>query len=202
VTEQGRFSSRPTLVFLDRDGTIIRDVHYLSRPDDVELLDGTAEAIAQLNRLHVPVVIVTNQSGIGRGYFTKHDYEHVERRLNKLLATRGAHIDASYYCPHAPDDDCLCRKPQDTLFRQAIRDHRFNATFPVLIGDRWRDIAAAPALNGTGILVPSSNTPTEDLSRAKEDALVYPSLLSAVQALLTQHSKETDWPLPPSPPIR
>jgi D-glycero-D-manno-heptose 1,7-bisphosphate phosphatase len=179
-------------VFLDRDGTIIRDTHYLSRPDDVELLDGTAEAIAQLNRLHVPVVIITNQSGIGRGYFTKQDYERTERRLNKLLAEHGAHIDASYYCPHAPDDDCLCRKPQDTLFRQAIRDHRFNATFPTLIGDRWRDIAAAPALNGVGILVPSPKTPAEDINRAKEDALIYPSLLSAVQALLTAQPNAND----------
>ncbi len=101
------------MVFLDRDGTIIRDTEYLSRPDDVELLPGAADAIRALNDAAVPVVVVTNQSGIARGYLSVAEYEAVAKRLDELLAARGARIDATYYCPHHPDfgGNCDCRKP-------------------------------------------------------------------------------------------
>ena len=88
--------------FLDRDGTIIEDVNYISRPERVRLRPGAAEGIALLNQSGVAVVVVTNQSGIARGMFTVADYEAVHDRMAEVLAEHDAHIDASYYCPHHP----------------------------------------------------------------------------------------------------
>src|SRR5690554_1457891 len=113
----------PAAVFLDRDGTIIEDKHYLSHPDEVHLGSGAADAIARINALLIPVIVITNQSGIGRGYFATEDHLAVTDRLDDLLRTRGAAIDASYYCPHAPDEGCDCRKPGTQLFLQAAEDY-------------------------------------------------------------------------------
>ena len=87
----------PSVVFLDRDGTIIEDTHFVRELDRVRLLPGAGEAIAQLNKKKIPVVVVTNQSGIARGLITFAEYEAVEAKLDELLATKGAHIDRSYY---------------------------------------------------------------------------------------------------------
>ena len=89
-------NSLPSAVFLDRDGTIIEDAHYLSRPEQVKLIDGAAEAITRINALLVPVIVITNQSGIGRGFFTVEDHDLVTHRVDELLTERGAKIDASY----------------------------------------------------------------------------------------------------------
>jgi len=166
--------------FLDRDGTIIRDTDYLSDPADVELLPGAADAIAQINRHGIPVIVATNQSGIGRGYFTVADYERVKARLDELLAQHGAHLDATYYCPHGPENHCDCRKPKSGMFRQALREHLIPDGTPVFIGDRWRDLAAAAELGGVGILVRSPTTSAHDMARAKRDASLASSLADAV----------------------
>src|SRR5689334_23753350 len=110
--------------FLDRDGTIIEDVNYIARPEQVRLRPLAAEAIALLNRNDVAVVVITNQSGIARGMFTVADYEAVSDRVDAILAEQGAHIDGSYYCPHHPDysGPCNCRKPGRLLFDQAIAE--------------------------------------------------------------------------------
>src|SRR4051812_39158946 len=98
--------------FLDRDGTIIRDANYVRDPLDVELLPGAVDAIRRLNDARVPVVVVTNQSGIARGLLDHDDYEAVRARIDSLLAEGGATITATYMCPHHPDIDgqCDCRK--------------------------------------------------------------------------------------------
>ena len=98
----------PTTVFLDRDGTIIRDVGYLSRADDVELLPGAADAIARLNGRGISVIVITNQSGIARGIFSVPEYLLTQRRLDDLLREHGAMVNATYYCPDHPDftDPC------------------------------------------------------------------------------------------------
>ena len=176
----------PTVVFLDRDGTLIQDAHYLSRPEQVHLLPGAGEAVARLNRAHIPVVLITNQSGIARGYFTVADYERVHARLLALLAEYGAHLDASYYCPHHPDvtGPCSCRKPSPLLFRQAIKEHHLDPSRAVGIGDRWRDLAPVIGLGGTGILVISSETRSDELAQASREATVVPLLMAAISLLL------------------
>ena len=170
----------PSAVFLDRDGTIIRDVSYLSRPDEVELLDGAAEAIARINAALVPAVIVTNQSGIGRGYFSVADYERAEEHLNALLSERGARIDATYYCPHVPEDNCRCRKPGTLLFERAGADLGVDLRNALFIGDRFRDIEPGLHLGAKAVLVAALETPADEIARARESARVADSLSVAL----------------------
>jgi len=192
-----------TAVFLDRDGTIIHDAHYLSRPEQLRLLDGAAEAIVKFNRVGVPVILVTNQSGIGRGYFTIADYERVHAHLIAKLAEYGAHLDGAYYCPHAPDltPPCDCRKPGSLLFRQAMQEHRLDPSGAVALGDRWRDLAPVIGLGGTGILIPSPDTPVEDVARAEREASVAQTLGAATTRLLDAgdllRPPEVPSPIPP-----
>ena len=170
----------PSAVFLDRDGTIIVDRAYISRPEEVELIDGAAEAIARINSSLVPVVVVTNQSGIGRGYFSEADYERVKERVDQLLARRGARIDATYFCPHKPEDHCQCRKPGRLLFDNAARDLGIDLRKALLIGDRFRDIEPAAAFGARGVLVPGAHTPPEEVARAMKSARVADSLATAL----------------------
>ena len=170
----------PSAVFLDRDGTIIKDFSYIPSPDQVELIDGAAEAIARVNAALVPVVVVTNQSGIGRSYFTVDDYDQVKARLDELLAERGARIDATYYCPHKPGDACQCRKPNTLLFERAVSDLGIDAKNALLIGDRLRDIEPAIRLGARGVLVPKDATPAGEIARAKEWTRVAESLSTAL----------------------
>ena len=161
--------TRRPAAFLDRDGTVIRDASYIADPRDVELLPGAADAIRRLSQHGMAVIVVTNQSGIGRGLFGAEDYEAVRRRLDDLLAAEGAHIDASYMCPHHPDvsGPCDCRKPGLALYRQAIAEHDLDPRRSVFIGDRWRDLAPADTLGGTRYLIDLETTPTEDRDRAE-----------------------------------
>ncbi|HEU4563283.1 MAG TPA: HAD family hydrolase [Gemmatimonadaceae bacterium] len=174
--------------FLDRDGTLIHDRHYISRADDVELLPGASAAVRALNDAGVPVILVSNQSGIGRGYFTRAEYERVHARLAALLAEEGARLDAVYICPHAPpprgEPACECRKPGTLLFRQAARDHAIDLTVSWGIGDRWRDLAPVIALGGRGVLVPQRDSSTADVRRAREAALVVPTIGEAAALVL------------------
>jgi D-glycero-D-manno-heptose 1,7-bisphosphate phosphatase len=177
----------PTAVFLDRDGTIIRDVSYLSRPEDVELLPGAAHAIARLNHERIPVIVITNQSGIARGRFTVADYLLTQMRLDQLLNESGATIDATYYCPDHPDftGPCSCRKPGIALFERAVAEHTLNMSAPGYIGDRWRDVEPFHRLGGTPVLISGPNTPPEDVERARdENVAIVASLGDAVDVLL------------------
>jgi D-glycero-D-manno-heptose 1,7-bisphosphate phosphatase len=180
-------SGAPTTVFLDRDGTIIRDVSYLSRPEDVEILPGAARAIARLNRAGIPVIVITNQSGIARGRFTVDDYLLTQQRLDQLLNDSGATIDATYFCPDHPDftGPCSCRKPGVALFERAVVDHALDMSAPSYVGDRWRDLEPFHQLGGTPILISGPNTPPEDVVRANhEDVTIVESLARAVDLLL------------------
>ncbi len=176
--------SRPSVVFLDRDGTIIFDGRYMSSPNQVILLPNAAESIAKLNLAGIPVVLATNQSGIGRGYFTVEQYEAVNARLVKLLAERGAHLDASYYCPSTPEEDADCRKPKAGMYRQAYADHNFDPTNPLFIGDKWRDLAPFLELGGGAILVESTETTPDDYANAEKHCSIMPSLEVAINATL------------------
>ncbi|HEU4996702.1 MAG TPA: HAD family hydrolase [Gemmatimonadaceae bacterium] len=181
--------SRPT-AFLDRDGTIIRDYHFMGSPETVELVPGAAAAVRRLNESGWPVVIVTNQSGIARGYFTEADYERVRDRFEALLAEQGAHVDASYMCPHHPDFTpsseplCECRKPGTLLFRRAGTELDLDLSMSWYVGDKLRDVLPAAALGGRGILVPNEGTPPDEIARARKEFSVAGSLDEAVDRII------------------
>lgn len=173
--------------FLDRDGTIIRDASYIRDPADVELLPDAADAIRRLNDRGIPVIIVTNQSGIARGLLNVDDYELVRARTNELVAAKGGRIDATYMCPHYPEitGPCDCRKPALLLYRQAIAEHGLDPRRSLFVGDRWRDVGPAAALGGRGILLDVDSTPAEDRERAKRESIeTAHSLGEAVQRFL------------------
>jgi D-glycero-D-manno-heptose 1,7-bisphosphate phosphatase len=141
--------------FLDRDGTIIRDVHYPGDPEQVELLPGAAAAIRRLRDAGFLVVVVTNQSGIARGMYTHDDFLRVQARLDALLADAGARLDAVYHCPHHPDfsGSCDCRKPGLALYRRAAADLDIDLARSAYIGDRVHDVLPATRTGGRGVLV-------------------------------------------------
>ena len=173
-------------VFLDRDGTIIRDEHYLADPDGVVLLPGAGRAIQRVNQAELPVVVVTNQSGIARGLLNETQFGKVTARLDQLLAATGARIDATYMCPHHPDytGACECRKPGTLLYQRAARDLDLDLKGSWYIGDKLRDVSPARALGGHGILVPSADTPAEDISASRPDIHVASSLDAAVTLVI------------------
>lgn len=180
------FSAPRPAVFFDRDGTLIHDRHYIKDPSEIELVPEASNAVRYLNYALVPVVVVTNQSGLARGLLTEEDYRRCEERLDDMLAERNAFVDATYYCPHHPDftGPCACRKPGTALFEQAIKELALDPARCTYIGDRWHDIAVAKSLGGRGILVPSPSTPPEEVERAKHELEVAPSLLAAVQTII------------------
>lgn len=147
-------------VFLDRDGTVIADRHYLSDPAGVELLPGAAEAVRRLNREGFAAVLVTNQSGIGRGYHSEDDYRAVHRRLVELLAREDARLDGAYFCPLAPDapDPDALRKPGAGMFRRAAAELGLDLPGSWFVGDRLRDVLPARELGGRAVLVRSDQS--------------------------------------------
>jgi histidinol-phosphate phosphatase family protein len=142
-------------VFLDRDGTIIEDEGYVADPARVRLLPGAAEAIARLHQAGLPVIVVTNQSGIARGLLDEAAYAATARRLDELLAAAGARLDGHYHCPHHPDftGSCKCRKPGPLLYRRAAADHGLHLADSWWVGDRLRDVLPAVRFNGRGLLI-------------------------------------------------
>lgn len=174
-------SLRPAC-FVDRDGTIMADTHYPSDPAQVRLIAGAAQALAEVNAHGIPVVIVTNQGGIARGYLTEAQYETVRARLESLLKTAGVTVHATYHCPHwePVTGPCDCRKPGLGMYRRAAAEHGLDLARSVYIGDRWRDVKPGLDLGGLGVLVPGPDTPDDDVAQARTHAHVVPALHDAV----------------------
>lgn len=150
-------------IFLDRDGTINEEVHYLHRKEDLKLLPMAAEAIRLWNESGFRVVVVTNQAGVARGYYGEPDVAALHQHMDKVLRQMGGHIDGFYYCPHHPEHgvgrykvDCHCRKPDTGMFEKAAQDGAVDKAHSYMVGDKWLDIQAGArfgvhtALVGTG----------------------------------------------------
>lgn len=142
-------------VFVDRDDTMNRDVGYCSRTEDFELLPTVGMGIRLLNQTGFKVVVITNQSGIARGYFTEEMLEKIHQKMADELAEYGAHVDAIYYCPHHPDENCDCRKPKPKLAYQAIEDLHIDPQQSYVIGDRLMDVELARTIGCKSIMIPS-----------------------------------------------
>lgn len=145
-------NKRPFAV-LDRDGTLIVERNYLSKPDDVELIPGTVEGLRELSKLGFGLVVITNQSGIGRGYFDEAQLALIHRRLNDLLAREGINLAGIYYCPHTPENQCRCRKPQTKLLEMAAAQLEFDPRQSFVIGDKACDVDLGRNAGATTILV-------------------------------------------------
>jgi D-glycero-D-manno-heptose 1,7-bisphosphate phosphatase len=169
-------------IFLDRDGTIIVENSYPSDPDQVVLLDGAVEGLRAMSKHGLPFVVVSNQSGIGRGYFTVEQADAVEQRLEDLLAREGISVAGWYRCPHAPNADCLCRKPMPGMVHAAVRDLDLDPARSFVIGDKRSDIDLAAAIGAVGILVTTGH--------GRSDVDYARSLLAPVCRDLVEASRE------------
>jgi D-glycero-D-manno-heptose 1,7-bisphosphate phosphatase len=136
-------------VFLDRDGTVIEERHFLFRPEEVQLLPTAGETIARLNSLGIPVAVVTNQAGIARGYFAESCIAEVHAKLDELLARHGAKVDRYEYCPHHPTEglgeykiDCECRKPRPGMLIRSAAALDIDFARSLMVGDRLGDLQA------------------------------------------------------------
>lgn len=150
-------------IFLDRDGTLNEEVHYLHRTADLRFLPTVVEALRLWNQAGFRVVVVTNQAGVAKGYYSEEDVRKLHEYMNRLLAAEEAHIDQFYYCPHHPEHgvgaykkQCRCRKPDTGMFEQAEQDEAVDKEHSYMIGDKWIDIESGfrfgltTALVGTG----------------------------------------------------
>ncbi|AWB25237.1 HAD family hydrolase [Methylobacterium currus] len=165
------------LVFLDRDGTLIVERHYLGDPAGVTLEDGVAEGLHHLRGARARIAVVTNQSGIARGYFTPAAVAAVHAEVDRQLAREGLHLDGWYLCPHGPQDGCRCRKPAPGLVEAACRDLACDPAGCFVIGDKSSDVDLATRVGGTGILV--SRAP----EAARSGSLAVPSFRDAARTV-------------------
>ena len=140
-------------VFLDRDGTIAEEVGYLNHASRFRMFSFVAAAIHRLNEAGLPVIVVTNQSGVGRGYFPESLVQTVNELMTQQLAEAGAKIDAVYYCPHASADKCSCRKPNTGMLDRAAREHAVDLQRSFVVGDRYGDVELARNVRARSVLV-------------------------------------------------
>lgn len=191
------------VVFLDRDGTINEEVNYLYRKEDLRLIEGVPQAIALLNQAGYEVIVVTNQAGVARGYYTEEDVKVLHEYLNEVLAKDHAHVDAFYYCPHHPVHGigaykvkCRCRKPDIGLLEQAEETGKIDREHSWMIGDKTSDTKAGIAYGIKSILVGTGygrEIYEQDCQKNQNSGYDFfkENLLKAVQWILNQESKES-----------
>lgn len=176
------------VVILDRDGTLVIDRGYLSDPAGLEFEPGAAEGMKWLYSRGYRLVVITNQSGVGRGFFTTERVEAMNTRLNVMMDEIGARLEGIYYCPHAPDDGCACRKPQLGLLLRAASDLGFDPASAIMIGDKESDIEFGRRAGATTILIaPDSSTAV----RAQPD-IIAPNLMDAARAITALRERGND----------
>ena len=182
-------------VFLDRDGTINEDAEYLSDPNKLKLIPGSGEAIRLINEAGLLAIVLTNQSGVARGYFPEAQVGVVNKRLDLLLAQEGAKVDAYYYCPHHPTEgiapyrmECDCRKPKTGMIEKAVKDMNIDFKASYMVGDKLSDLQMADDAGAKGILVRTGYGRKTESALAKENSessyKTTDNLLSAVHWIL------------------
>jgi D-glycero-D-manno-heptose 1,7-bisphosphate phosphatase len=182
--------------FLDRDGTLIEEAHYLAHPEQVRLIPGAAAAVRALNALRIPVVVVTNQSGVAHGYFTEAQVAAVHARVGELLGAEDARVDRYYHCPHHPAGKdpryrtaCACRKPEPGMLLQAAGELGIDLTTSCMIGDKLCDVQAGTRAGCVPFLVRTGHGAAAVRGAGPEEltgVAVVDALPSAVDAWLRQ----------------
>lgn len=177
-------------LFVDRDGTLIVERHHLSDPDGVTLLPGVGAALRAVRAAGHPVVVISNQAGVGRGLYDEAAVHATMGRLRALLRVEGVELDAVRFCPHAPEAGCDCRKPNTRLLREVAEDLRISLVASAMVGDKWIDVEAGHAVRGAGILVRTGHGDEErSLARpagARAADLLCEDLPTAVRWFLAQ----------------
>ena len=173
------------LVILDRDGVINHDSDaYIKSPDEWKPIAGSLDAIARLNQAGFHVVIATNQSGVGRGLFDMATLNAIHDKMHRALGQAGGRIDAIFYCPHAPEANCRCRKPRVGMFEDIARRFNTNLAGVPVIGDTRRDLDAAAALGAAPLLVLTGRgEQTQNEGGLPQGTRIYADLAAAVEAL-------------------
>jgi heptosyltransferase-2 len=175
-------------VFLDRDGTLNEDSGFVKAPDELRLLPGVPEALARLQQAGARLVVLTNQSGVGRGFFSLRDLELIHARLRELLGRMHVQLDAIYFCPHHPSEDCPCRKPKRGMVDRAVAERRIDLSRSYLVGDQARDIEMAHLAGIRSVLVttgPAGRQPLLELeSKGLEPRCTVASLAEAAEWIL------------------
>jgi heptosyltransferase-2 len=156
-------------VFLDRDGTTNRDTGYIKTPDELQIFPGAVEAVARLKRAGARVVMITNQSGVGRGLFSTETLGAIHARLRAVFDAGGASFDGLYYCPHHPDDRCACRKPGTAMVERAVADLGLDLSRAYVVGDQRRDVDLARRIGARGILVTTGPTSAQALEELRQE---------------------------------
>lgn len=151
IVEREMFGQRA--VFIDRDDTIAKDVPYCSDPDLFNLFEGVPQAVKRLNDAGYLVIVITNQSGIGRGYFDEETLGRIHAKLREKVAEAGGHIDDIFYCPHTPDDHCSCRKPEIGMGMAAMMKHGIDPSRSYMVGDHDKDMEFGRRMGCKGIKV-------------------------------------------------
>lgn len=176
-------------VFLDRDGTINEEVIYLESAEQFSLLPGAGEAIRLLNQSDWLVIVITNQSGLARGYFTEEELAIAHQKMQTVLDQEEARIDGIYVCPHHPDAGCSCRKPGTALFEQAAQEFDVDLSASYAVGDKMTDLLPGTRLGCRTILVLTGHGQEQLGNRdgwEVEPDYIAPDLLSAVQWILAE----------------
>ncbi|MBS0208474.1 MAG: D-glycero-beta-D-manno-heptose 1,7-bisphosphate 7-phosphatase [Planctomycetes bacterium] len=179
-------------ILLDRDGTLIVERHYLADPAEVELVAGAGDALRRLRELGCGIVLVTNQSGVGRGRFSLAQLAAVHQRLESLLAAEGAALDGVFFCPHVSEDRCTCRKPAPGLARQAAERFQIDLAASFVIGDKALDIEFGQGIGATTVLVRTGyGAETEREGAARPDVVVddLPAAVVEIERVLAARGK-------------
>ena len=174
-----------SLIILDRDGVINHDSdEFIKSPAEWEPIEGSLEAIARLNQAGYRVVVITNQSGIARGFFDVTTLARIHSKMRRMLAQVGGKIESILYCPHGPDDDCDCRKPKSGAFAELANRLRIDLTDIPAVGDSLRDLQAAQSAGAKAILVKTGKGEKTLAAGIPDNVEVYDDLAAVVSALL------------------
>ncbi len=188
-------NSENKAVFLDRDGVLIEDVHYLSKLEQVSIFDDVPKSLSLLSQNGFKLILVSNQSGVARGYFDEAFVQKTHKHLNQLLADHNVKLDATYYCPHhiAGNDPynikCACRKPAPGMILKAAQEHRIDVSMSYVIGDKTSDIELAENTGCKGILVTTGHGSEHSSTiRSKFPHIPIVNSFSEAVAIIINHS--------------
>lgn len=197
-TRKKDFEKMKKACFLDRDGVLIEDAHYLKNPEDVKIIHGAYEALKRLKAAGFLCIVTSNQSGIARGYFTEDNIKAVQKRISQDLAEQDLAIDAWYNCPHHPKGtvpeyakECNCRKPAPGMILQAAKDYDIDVKSSFMIGDKFSDLkAASNAGVPVGILVRTGHGKEEIETHGTSGVIITDDIAAAVDYYFTSILKK------------